>query len=56
MKRRQIAIVLSGFPRRSETFALADVSALSDHGLVAAVFSTKPGGSCVPQPGAQRLE
>jgi glycosyltransferase involved in cell wall biosynthesis len=56
VKRRQIAIVLSGFPRRSETFALADVTALHDHGLVAAVFSTKPGESGVPQPGARRLE
>jgi glycosyltransferase involved in cell wall biosynthesis len=54
--RRRIAIVLSGFPRRSETFALADVSALADRGLVAAVFSTKPGEQGVPQPAARRLQ
>ena len=55
MKRRQIAIILSGFPRRSETFALADVSALDDQGLVAAVFSTKLGESGVAQPDVRRL-
>ena len=56
MKRCQLAIVLSGFPRRSETFALADVTALDDHGLVSAVFSTKPGEPGLSQPGVRRLE
>jgi glycosyltransferase involved in cell wall biosynthesis len=55
MKPRPIAIVLSGFPRRSETFALAEVSALAEQGLLAAVFSTKPGEPGDAQPAARRL-
>jgi glycosyltransferase involved in cell wall biosynthesis len=52
---QEIVVVLSGFPRRSETFALADVSALEEEGLLAAVFSTKPGEPGPPQPDAGRL-
>ena len=55
MRPQQIVIVLSGFPRRSETFALSEVSALDEQGLVAAVFSTKPGETGCPQPQAWRL-
>src|SRR5262249_40422532 len=51
----RLAIVLSGFPRRSETFALAEVSALVDRGMVAAVFATKPGDDGATQPAAARL-
>jgi glycosyltransferase involved in cell wall biosynthesis len=54
--RRRIALVLSGFPRRSETFALAEVTELDDRGLLAAVFSTKPGEPGEPQPAARRLQ
>jgi glycosyltransferase involved in cell wall biosynthesis len=52
---RPIVVVLSGFPRRSETFALAEVSALVDRGLLASVFSTKPGEAGPVQPAAARL-
>ena len=55
MKPQQLAIVLSGFPRRSETFALAEIAALDERGLVAAIFSTKPGESGDPQPQARAL-
>ncbi|HJZ76153.1 MAG TPA: glycosyltransferase [Vicinamibacterales bacterium] len=51
----RLAIVLSGFPRRSETFALADVNALVDRGMVAAVFATKHGEEAAVQPAAARL-
>lgn len=55
MTQRGIAVVLSGFPRHSETFALEDVSALDRQGLLAAVFSTKPGETDLAQPGVSRL-
>ena len=55
MKPQQLAIVLSGFPRRSETFALAEIAALDARGLVATIFSTKPGESGDPQPLARAL-
>ena len=55
MTQPRLAIVLSGFPRRSETFALGEVSALEQRGLVAALFSTKPGEDGPSQPGADRL-
>jgi glycosyltransferase involved in cell wall biosynthesis len=50
-----IAVVTSGFPRRSETFALNELLALEQQGALAAVFATKPGDGSVPQPGAERL-
>ena len=55
MTGRGIAVVLSGFPRRSETFALAEVAALENAGLLAAAFSTKGGESGPLQPLARRL-
>jgi glycosyltransferase involved in cell wall biosynthesis len=51
-----IAIVLSGFPRRSETFALHDVLALEARGLLAAIFATKPGDGQRPHPAYQQLQ
>ena len=47
----RIVVVLSGFPRRSETFALAELAALERGGMLAAIFSTKPGedGACQPE-------
>ena len=39
----KIAMVLSGFPRRSETFALNEVWALEQRGALAAIFATKAG-------------
>lgn len=50
-----IAVVLSGFPRRSETFALNELLALERHGLLAAVFATKPGDGREPHPDVERL-
>jgi glycosyltransferase involved in cell wall biosynthesis len=48
-------MVLSGFPRRSETFALADLAALERKGLLAAIFATKLGEPGTSQPEARRL-
>ena len=50
-----IVMMLSGFPRSSEAFALADVAALDQRGLLAAVFATEPGESAAIQPEAARL-
>jgi glycosyltransferase involved in cell wall biosynthesis len=52
---RGIALVLSGFPRRSETFALTEALALEARGLLAAIFATKPGDGQPPHPDVQRL-
>src|SRR5207247_2266358 len=52
---QRIALVLSGFPRRSETFALNDVLALDERGLLAGIFTTKPGDGHPPHPDYQRL-
>ena len=51
-----IAVVLSGFPRRSETFAFNELLALESHGLLAAVFATKPGDGLPPHPNYARLQ
>jgi glycosyltransferase involved in cell wall biosynthesis len=52
---RGLVVIVSGFPRHSETFALTELNALDRDGMLAAVFSTKPGedGGC--QPSAERL-
>lgn len=39
----RLAVVMSGFPRRSETFALNELIALETAGVLDAVFATKPG-------------
>jgi glycosyltransferase involved in cell wall biosynthesis len=54
-RRRSIAIVVSGFPRRSETFALGELAALDAAGTLAAIFATKPGDGAAPHPQAERL-
>src|SRR5919107_3054818 len=46
---------MSGFPRRSETFALGELLALEERGALAAVFATKPGEAGLSQPGCERL-
>jgi glycosyltransferase involved in cell wall biosynthesis len=51
----RLAVVTSGFPRRSETFALNELRALDDAGVLAAVFATKPGDGLEPHPGSDRL-
>jgi glycosyltransferase involved in cell wall biosynthesis len=53
--RPRLVVIVSGFPRRSETFALAELEALDRHGMLAAIFSTKPGEDGAPQPAARRL-
>jgi len=43
MRRPRVAVVTSGFPRRSETFAVNELRALADRGVLAGIFATKPG-------------
>ena len=50
-----IAVVTSGFPRRSETFLLNELLALDARGTLAAVFATKPGDGGPLHPGCRRL-
>ncbi|MEZ4861131.1 MAG: glycosyltransferase [Caldilineaceae bacterium] len=55
MKRPGIVLILSGFPRRSETFALQEALALYRRGLLTAIFATKSGDGLPPQPGCEEL-
>lgn len=55
MSRGRIAVVTSGFPRYSETFALGEMLALEERGALAAIFATKPGDGSNKQPGCERL-
>src|SRR6184192_2207999 len=50
-----IAVVTSGFPRRSETFLLNELLALDARGTLAAVFATKAGDGGPLHPGCARL-
>jgi glycosyltransferase involved in cell wall biosynthesis len=52
---RRIAVVMSGFPRRSETFALGELLALEERGVLDSIFATKPGEAGLTQPGCERL-
>jgi glycosyltransferase involved in cell wall biosynthesis len=47
---RPIAMVVSGFPRRSETFALSELAALDAAGALEMIFATKPGDDAEPHP------
>lgn len=51
----QIAVVVSGFPRLSETFAVNELLALAERDALAAIFATKPGDGTRPQFGSERL-
>jgi glycosyltransferase involved in cell wall biosynthesis len=51
----RLAVVMSGFPRTSETFALGELVALARSGLLVRVYATKPGDGQAPQPGAEEL-
>jgi glycosyltransferase involved in cell wall biosynthesis len=53
--RTRLVVVLSGFPRTSETFALGELLALHDAGLLVAAYVTKPGDAGPVQPGVERL-
>lgn len=55
MTRPQLAVVMSGFPRPSETFALHELTALADRGMLAGIFATKPGDDFEAQPGTAPL-
>jgi len=48
-------MVVSGFPRRSETFALSELVALDAAGALAMVFATKPGDDAAPHPRVAQL-
>ncbi|MFN0089597.1 MAG: glycosyltransferase [Acidimicrobiales bacterium] len=51
----RVAVVVSGFPRLSKTFALNELLALDRRGLLAGVFATKPGRAEAVHPDAARL-
>jgi glycosyltransferase involved in cell wall biosynthesis len=50
-----IALITSGFPRISETFALNEFLALDRAGAVGAIFATKPGDGRPQHPDAEAL-
>lgn len=51
----KIVMILSGFPRRSETFALNEILALEQRGALAAIFATKAGEPVATQPAGKAL-
>lgn len=55
MSHGKIVMVLSGFPRRSETFALNEIWALEQRGALAAIFATKAGEPVATQPASKAL-
>jgi len=55
MMRPRIAVVVSGFPRRSETFALHELAALAERDMLAGIFATRPGETETCQPQAVAL-
>lgn len=52
----RLGVVLSGWPRVSETFALNELLALRRAGMLAAVFATKPGDGSLCQPGWDEID
>ena len=55
MSRARIAVVVSGFPRLSETFAVNELLALAERDALAAIFATKPGDGTQPQLGLSQF-
>lgn len=55
MSQGRIVMVLSGFPRRSETFALNEIRALDERGALAGIFATKAGESVATQGASNAL-
>lgn len=51
----RLAVVVSGFPRTSETFAVGELVALARAGMLARVYATKAGDGAVSQPGVAEL-
>jgi glycosyltransferase involved in cell wall biosynthesis len=56
MSNGKIVMILSGFPRRSETFALNEIWALEQRGALAAIFATKAGEAAAAQPISKALQ
>jgi glycosyltransferase involved in cell wall biosynthesis len=52
----QVAVVLSGWPRASEVFAIHEVAALRAAGMLAGVFATKGETAGVLQPQARHID
>jgi glycosyltransferase involved in cell wall biosynthesis len=50
-----IVMILSGFPRHSETFAANEILGLEQRGALAAIFATKPGEPLAVQPSGRML-
>ena len=53
--RPRVAVILSGWPRVSESFALNEVLALHRTGLLAAVLALKTGDGGIPHPAAAEI-
>src|SRR5215213_6011652 len=51
----RLAVVVSGWPRVSETFAVNELLALQRAGMLTAVFATKAGDPTLRQPGCGEL-
>ncbi len=51
----RLAVVMSGFPRTSETFALGELVALARAGMLVRVYATKSGDGQAPQPGVEEV-
>jgi glycosyltransferase involved in cell wall biosynthesis len=51
----RLAVVMSGFPRTSETFALGELVALAREGMLVRVYATKSGDGETPQPGVEKV-
>jgi len=51
----RLAVVVSGFPRTSETFAVGELAALAGAGRLVRIYATKAGDGAVPQPGVEPL-
>lgn len=52
---KRIAMVVSGFPRRSETFLLNELVALDTAGILGPIFATKTGDDGEPHPAVAQL-
>ncbi len=55
MRLIKLAVIMSGFPRRSETFAINELLALARRNMLAAIIATKPGDGSECQPGVEKL-
>jgi glycosyltransferase involved in cell wall biosynthesis len=52
---RGLAVIVSGFPRHSETFALNELKALDERGVLTAAFALKTGDGKPLHPGFENL-